>query len=79
MSMTIRDILDHIEVEGMVKVQSWEGSSNYPTIHFEGDPSEFDVEAEDSFLDEEVTNMFPYMVDIGNAFVCGICFELGME
>lgn len=74
--MTIRDMLeDGIEIEGTVKVQSWE-NGDYPTIHFENDSYEFDIDEDDNYLDREIVGMFPYMIDIGKTFVCGICIEL---
>lgn len=66
--MTIRDMLeDGIEIEGTVKVQSWE-NGDYPTIHFENDSYEFDIDEDDNYLDREIVGMFPYMIDIGENF-----------
>lgn len=79
--MTIRDMLaDGIEIEGTVKVQSWDGDYDYPLIHFEDDSCEFDIDEDNNYLDREIVGMFPFFSccfdNENDFFKQGICIEV---
>lgn len=76
--MTLRELMENINIEGGIKVQCWEDENN-PTIYFEdqincGIPNELK-----EHMDREVAYMFPYPFWCRTVCLGGICIELASE
>jgi hypothetical protein len=72
-SMTLRELMDDVRVQGTIKVQTYE--DDYPTIYYEGEVDCAVPKRLRKYLDREIIYLFPY----NSLYGCGICIELSIE